>query len=492
MKRGTILILVFILVPVAMAFSGGQSDSEVGAQDSDILELSWLTRGSVTERFGVEENYELMRETMLERFSIDLQMTFEPKNTFAEKQRVLFASGTYPAVMFLNDATLISEAVRNDVLMPMTDAIQTHPQWSRVPDSHFSGTTYDGEIYAAADKENNVAVLAYRSDWAQNLGIDPPRDVDQLYDMLKAFSEQDPDGNGEDDTVGFTMMGDLVATWVWNVFIPGNGGFSHFYVEDDEVRHAITHNLDNLKAALSFFQRAYEERVLDQEWIADRGNTVEEKFINGVTGIWTKGSVWLLPRYQRMLQRFPDAQLDILPADFRTNHGGPLYQKVTERPAADYVTNRADDVDRAIQAALYLSSGVGTVQGVYGVEGETYEISDDGEFAWLNERLPEVVNPGAVLLSPFSPALPKPEPFLEGIVSSHRGLEALTVNVDRRLNASETYVSSGVPFQEAYRETIARTIVGEIEVAAWDDLAAELIEVHPVERMLAEANAAMR
>ena len=36
-----------------------------------------------------------------------------------------------------------------------------------------------------------------------NLGLDVPTTMDELYEVAKQFTENDPDGNGVDDTVGF-------------------------------------------------------------------------------------------------------------------------------------------------------------------------------------------------------------------------------------------------------------------------------------------------
>ena len=44
-----------------------------------------------------------------------------------------------------------------------------------------------------------------RVDWLKNLGLEMPTDLDSLYDVLYAFTYDDPDGNGQQDTVGIVM-----------------------------------------------------------------------------------------------------------------------------------------------------------------------------------------------------------------------------------------------------------------------------------------------
>lgn len=44
-----------------------------------------------------------------------------------------------------------------------------------------------------------------RQDWLDNLGLEVPRTWDELAAVAEAFVTQDPDGNGEDDTIGILL-----------------------------------------------------------------------------------------------------------------------------------------------------------------------------------------------------------------------------------------------------------------------------------------------
>ena len=46
-----------------------------------------------------------------------------------------------------------------------------------------------------------------RQDWLENLGLEVPRTWDELAAVAEAFVTQDPDGNGEDDTIGILGPG---------------------------------------------------------------------------------------------------------------------------------------------------------------------------------------------------------------------------------------------------------------------------------------------
>ena len=53
-----------------------------------------------------------------------------------------------------------------------------------------------------------------RTDWLENVGLDMPANIDELYNGGKAFQHDDPDGNGVDDTYGIFLRagGEYVNT----------------------------------------------------------------------------------------------------------------------------------------------------------------------------------------------------------------------------------------------------------------------------------------
>ena len=69
----------------------------------------------------------------------------------------------------------------------------------------------DGKVYSLYQgRPLSRQGLIYRKDWADNLGLSAPKTVDEFYEMARAFSEDDPDGNGKNDTIGLTDRSDLI------------------------------------------------------------------------------------------------------------------------------------------------------------------------------------------------------------------------------------------------------------------------------------------
>ena len=50
--------------------------------------------------------------------------------------------------------------------------------------------------------------VVYREDWRVKVGAPVPNSVENFYEMARMFTELDPDGNGKDDTFGFSYVDD--------------------------------------------------------------------------------------------------------------------------------------------------------------------------------------------------------------------------------------------------------------------------------------------
>lgn len=104
--------------------------------------------------------------------------------------------------------------------------------------------------------------FAYRTDWAKAVGItEAPKTVEDVYNMLYAFTYNDPDGNGQDDTYGlelckYTGPLDIIQTW----FGTGNA-----WVEQDGQLVPV-HQTAEYREALKWMRKIYEDGLIRPDW----------------------------------------------------------------------------------------------------------------------------------------------------------------------------------------------------------------------------------
>lgn len=105
--------------------------------------------------------------------------------------------------------------ITNDIEQYMPDRIKEI--YKNFPETYYP-LTKDGKIYgiACCPVLTEGEVMIIRQDWLDNLGLKAPTNMDEFEAVIKVFTEDDPDGNGQKDTYGFAYSGsDLYNTgWV--------------------------------------------------------------------------------------------------------------------------------------------------------------------------------------------------------------------------------------------------------------------------------------
>ena len=125
---------------------------------------------------------------------------------YLEKIPLAIASGDLADLQFcnaFNDIPLMMEA---DVLTDVGDLLQEHGKniLAVTPEQAWDSTLYDGKQMAVAHNayDLNIWLTIYRQDWLDNLGLGVPQTIDEYGEVLRAFTHDDPDGNGQADTYG--------------------------------------------------------------------------------------------------------------------------------------------------------------------------------------------------------------------------------------------------------------------------------------------------
>src|SRR5690625_6385072 len=103
------------------------------------------------------------------------------------------------------------EAIRDDQFWEVGPYLDEFENLGKLKDTIVENTKVDGKVYSLYQgRPLSRQGIIYRKDWADNLGIEAPTTIEEFYEMNRAFTEDDPDGNGEDDTIGLADRADLV------------------------------------------------------------------------------------------------------------------------------------------------------------------------------------------------------------------------------------------------------------------------------------------
>jgi len=164
-----------------------------------------------------------------EKSNIKLEIISTPASDAIQKRNLMLASGDYPDLILTDWTAIFSKsdimqyAVKEGVFLPITDYIEKYGNnMKRIFDEHpnyrESSTTPDGEIYGFARFSECYHCSAYpkiyvRQDWLDALGLDMPETTEELREVLRAFVNDDPNGNGQKDEIG------MIGATTWNTML---------------------------------------------------------------------------------------------------------------------------------------------------------------------------------------------------------------------------------------------------------------------------------
>jgi hypothetical protein len=276
-----------------MSAAGGGEAGEAEAA----MPISWLIR------IESGEDTTWYIDEVEKRFNVDI-IPNGVSTQDREKLNVLIAAGDFPeaggpqlkpAIRYYNDGVI--RAIPKDMIRTYapnyTKLLDSNPQgWllDPNPDNENEGLGIQG---TAENVDFLLSIIAFRHDWAEKVGMGLPNwdskkipldrfgrvfyydadlTLEWFEDLLIAFRDNDPDGNGKDDTIPFSAAaGKGMWETIMGAFGIGvDGGSNHAInrLVDGELYHW---SIDpRYKDFLRLAARWYEEGLIDRDF-ADPG-----------------------------------------------------------------------------------------------------------------------------------------------------------------------------------------------------------------------------
>ncbi len=187
--------------------------------------------------------------------------------------------------------SLYQELRDADLLEDLTDVYNTYASDDLKEQAYADGgknmglvTDKDGRIYGIAqpaDYMDQGAVVAIRTDWMKQLNREAPRTIDELWDLARAFKENNMDGTC---TIGIGATKEISGMLAMRYLINAYGGHAGmWYEEDGRLEYSLIQ--PRMKNALSKLHDRYAEGTLDQEYGSKGEAQLFEDAVAGKSGI---------------------------------------------------------------------------------------------------------------------------------------------------------------------------------------------------------------
>jgi putative aldouronate transport system substrate-binding protein len=391
MKKTCFFVLGLLLLS-SMIWAKGDAEKSGATGDEPFIELTKIFYfGDSSDDPDLKEEY---IDEFYNEFGVRLKVNALLRNNYMEKVNLMITSGELSGMVGLFTPGDVLKAIDDGTIEPLNDYLEGNPTWKALPDYFKSLYQYGGITYAVPSGwKGGAFARAIRKDWLDNLDMEQPETIDKLTKVMKAFVQNDPDGNGKDDTYGMVSAGTWNLQDIFQTFDArlNNFGADPIVWDPNENQYIDSMLKPEMLEALDYMRMIYRDGILDPEVFTNKGSTMREKFWSGKYGSTFYWLNWGLGAGTTELQKnVSDAEVGLIMGlkGNRTeniNHavtgGGPwVLLSSTKNPKAminDYVTTFFGD-DRRFN------------WGAHGIEGKTFKI-DNGIIITLKD--PDTGNP---------------------------------------------------------------------------------------------------
>lgn len=339
MKRKQILSVVLAAAMSVTLFAGcGQKNEESKVQESSSQAVSSEAQGS-TEQAGEEDPYKDVRisdevvtltvagpsgataqdwnstlqfQEYEKRLGIKLDATTYSNEQWSSKYTLMMAADEMPDILALGQQQIARSEMQQyadegylldfskylDIMPNVSRLMEENPGWAK------SITFDNGAIYGFTSL-NDTGAATYaeycflNQSWLDNLGLERPTTLEEFYNVLKAFKEQDANGNGDpDDEIPFAYA----AGRRWGV-VPIRYAFGIDDTRemfDDPLwtqkdgKVGLWNTTDNYKEYLKFMHKLYAEGLMNEDAFvvdaAELDTLGQENKIGYIANSWKVGA----------------------------------------------------------------------------------------------------------------------------------------------------------------------------------------------------------
>ncbi|MDF2925080.1 MAG: transporter substrate-binding protein [Paenibacillaceae bacterium] len=317
------------------------------------------------------EEHELFQKEVERLTGIKVTME-KPSGNMNDKLLPAISSGEkYDLIQV--DKPLMEILYDQGVLMPLDDRIKGSSvisdaavfpaaEWDQVK-------MKDGKVYGIFTKFQGGTMPTVRQDWMDKLNLKDPKSLDDYYNVLKAFKEKDPDGNGKDDTYGLSTAG----LYEIQGFMSGAGVKAGYVMKDG--KRTIPYATEAAVPVYEWFAKLYKEGILDPNFATNDSGKMRDLFLTDRVGMVTYWDAWVGMFNNTRQQQDPNTSFrakGLLPAE------GPDGKIIMRRgdPNVWIIPVNSPDPATAMEFIEFWSTEKGNILGTLGIAEHDFTVKD--------------------------------------------------------------------------------------------------------------------
>ncbi len=261
------------------------------------------------------------------------------------------SSGQIPDIMIVSSLEDLQLLVEYDMIEDLTDSFDNclsdtiKDIYDSYGDSIMNVVTFDGKIMAIPETniEDGPNLVWLRKDWMDELGLEEPKTLLDVENIVAQFVEKDPGNNGEGNTVGLVCGPSLCgecgysSEYLLDIVFATYGAYPKQWVYDENGDIVYGSVQEEAKNALEHIKQMYDNGILDENFLLRTSSNIIELIVNGQCGSFF--GPWWAPNNPLMDAKEANPDAEWMPYLIATDDDGST-SYYSQNPSYKYVVVR--------------------------------------------------------------------------------------------------------------------------------------------------------
>lgn len=324
MMKKLLAVSMAALCALSMAACGGGGGSTGGYEKPDEFTADGKLK---IQYFGVDldalqsktDGTSAVMKVIEDKFNVSFDIVNGSANSWKQQLSQYIGGGDVPDIFFhTRNEPQYSTWLKEKYLFNYSEKLGNYPNlkeaFARFPEkgmkASLGGDYYSYPIVMDSTTTSDIInehALYYRRDWYEALkaknwtpssgkALVDPEDAnfnyENFYDLCEGFTTGDPDGNGKNDTYGYSLTKDGGVYW-WYPLLSMHGVLLDGWEKDANGKWAPEVISDNMKNAVMWIADMYDNGFINENYATTTTQAVmKNNFVNGQAGMMTYNATY--------------------------------------------------------------------------------------------------------------------------------------------------------------------------------------------------------
>lgn len=382
-KLLSLVLAVAMLMSIGFTATAETASSDVYRFDQQVtLKVSVFDRGNAGGTAPDDNFYtQWIQENFGDPRNIKIEWVVIPRSEEVSKLNILMASGEAPDICFTYDGGVVGNFVNQGGLLELTDLLEQYGPNIKalLGDQVIRAGRINGGQYAIPARRVVIADqgIFIREDWVEKLGMSMPTTKAELLDVLRAFRDNDMNGDGDPtNEIPWAMGSDLRSTSIFQLSFLKD-------VSDRTIACTPRPMIEGYKDFALFLNQMYNEGLISPDFALDKADLLFNDITAGKAGMYQYNydhPIRVSPGLLAALQSFePDAKLTAVQCFESATDPTKYYHGMY---GANGLNVFIPVYSQQPEAAMMYLDWLCQYDTIYflqnGVEGITYDLNEDG------------------------------------------------------------------------------------------------------------------